>query len=268
MFTTAEMARLSRLSPSRIRRCVHAGFLSPRRGQRRRFEYTLHDLLVLRVARTLLEARLGPRRIAEVIDELRRILPPGRDVSSVRLSTQGTDVIVSEGKRRWRLGSGQLLLSFDRPVRRRDVQPLNEAEPDDRAAYRAFSRGLSLEESAPSEAREAYQEALRLDPVAVPALVNLGRLEHVAGEFDEAEEHYREALALDENERTAAFNLALLAEDRAQPRTALKRYLRVLEIDPDHADAHHRLSHIYARVGRREAARRHTRLYREILRRS
>ena len=73
---------------------------------------------------------------------------------------------------------------------------------------------------------------------------------------------------LDENERTAAFNFALLAEDRAQPRVALQRYLRVLEIDPDHADAHHRLAYLYSRVGRRESARRHTRLYREILRRS
>ena len=211
---------------------------------------------------------MGPRRSAEVIDDLRRILPPERDVSSVRLNTQGSDVIVTEGRRRWRLGSGQLLLGFDRPVRQTTIKPIAESAPDDRAAYRAFSRGLTLEESAPAEAREAYREALRLDPVAVPALVNLGRLEHVAGELDDAEEHYREALALDENERTAAFNLALLAEDRSQPRIALKRYLRLIEIDPEHADAHHRLAFIYARVGRREAARRHTRLYREILRRS
>ena len=97
-------------------------------------------------------------------------------------------------------------------------------------------------------------------------MVNLGRLEHVAGNLDAAEGFYTRSLTLDEEERTAAFNLALLAEDRSDTRLAVKRYLRVLEIDPDHTDSHHRLARLYSRLGRRESARRHTRLYREILR--
>jgi len=267
VFTTREMARLARLTPSRVRRCVHAGFLVPKRGMRRRFEYSMHDLLVLRATRTLLEARLGPRRIAEVIGALRRTLPPERDVSSVRLTVDGDEVLVAEGRRRWRLGSGQLLLGFDGAPERPPVEPIVEDEEDDRTAYHAFTRGLAMEKNAPEDAKAAYREALRLDPTAVPALVNLGRLEHVGGNLDEAEEMYREALALDEDERTAAFNLALLAEDRSNPRLAVQRYLHVLDIDPDHADTHHRLARLYARLGRREAARRHTRLYRNLLRR-
>jgi len=271
VFTTREIARLSRLTPQRVRRCVRAGFLAPSRGSRRRFEYSLRDLLVLRATRALLEAKLGPRRIAAVIAGLRKTLPDGRDVSSVRLTVEGDEVIVAEGRRRWRLGSGQLLLGFDRPSAAPRVQRLSEdqggEEEDDRAAYRAFTRGLALEPIAPEEAKEAYRAALRLDPTAVPALVNLGRLEHVSGDLDAAEEHYRAALGLDDTERTAAFNLALLAEDRRQPRLAVQRYLRVLEIDPDHADTHHRLARLYSRLGRREAARRHTRLYRTLARR-
>lgn len=268
VFTTREMARLARLSPARVRRCVHAGFLSPKRGTRRRFEYTLHDLLVLRATRRLLDARLGPRRVAEVVGDLRRALPPERDVSSVSLSVEGDEVVVSEGRKRWRLGSGQLLLGFDRPPRKkRIIESMTDDDEDDRAAYRAFTRGLALEKHAPEEAKDAYREALRLDPTAVPAMVNLGRLEHVAGNLDQAETHYREALALDDGERTAAFNLAILAEDRQNPRLAIQRYLAVLEIDADHADTHHRLARLYARLGRREAARRHTRLYRTLQRR-
>ncbi len=269
VFTTREMARLARLTPSRVRRCVHAGFLTPKRGTRRRFEYSMHDLLVLRAARTLLAARLGPRRVAEVIGNLRRALPPERDVASVNLTVEGDEVVVSEGRRRWRLGSGQLLLGFNLPPKRKPVvEPLAaDYEEDDRAAYRAFTRGLALEDNAPEEAKDAYREALRLDPTAVPAMVNLGRLEHVRGNLDAAEQHYREALSLDEDERTAAFNLGILAEDRENPRLAVQRYLAVLDIDPDHADSHHRLARIYARLGRRDAARRHTRLYRDVLRR-
>lgn len=263
------MARLAKLTPSRVRSCVYAGFLSPTRGTRRRFEYTLHDLLVLRATRKLLDARLGPRRVAEVVGDLRRALPPERDVSSVNLTVEGDEVVVSEGQRRWRLGSGQLLLGFNRPPKKKTpvVEPIADDEEDDRAAYRAFTRGLALETNAPDDAKEAYREALRLDPTAVPAMVNLGRLEHVAGHLDAAEVHYREALALDEDERTAAFNLGILAEDREKPKLAIQRYLAVIEIDPDHADTHHRLARLYARLGRREAARRHTRLYRGLLRR-
>lgn len=268
VFTTREMARLAKLTPSRVRRCVHAGFLTPTRGARRRFEYSMHDLLVLRATRKLLDARLGPRRIAEVVGDLRRALPPERDVSSVTLTVEGDEVVVSEGRRRWRLGSGQLLLGLGRaPKKGSVVEPIAEDETDDRAAYRAFTRGLALENSAAEEAKEAYREALRLDPTAVPAMVNLGRLEHVAGDLDAAEEHYRAALSLDEDERTAAFNLAILAEDRGKTKLAVQRYLAVLEIDADQADTHHRLARLYARLGRHDAARRHTRLYRQLQRR-
>ena len=268
MFTTQEMARLARLSPSRVRRCVHAGFLTPTRGQRKRFEYSMHDLLILRATRGLLDARLGPQKVAKVIGELRRALPPERELSSVSLTVEGDEVVVSEGARRWRLGSGQLLLGFGAASKRRPVvESITDDDEDDRAAYRAFTRGLALEGRAPDDAKEAYREALRLDPTAVPAMVNLGRLEHVGGNLDAAEEHYREALSVDDEERTAAFNLAVLAEDRENPRLAVQRYLAVLEIDADHADSHHRLARLYARLGRQEAARKHTRVYRSLLRR-
>ncbi|MDG2307386.1 MAG: tetratricopeptide repeat protein [Candidatus Binatia bacterium] len=267
VFTTRDMARLAKLTPSRVRRCVHAGFLMPKRGVRRRFEYSLHDLLVLRATRTLLEARLGPRRVAEVVGDLRAVLPPERDVSSVSLTVEGDEVIVSEGRRRWRLGSGQLLLGFNSPKKRRRVESIVEDdEEDDRAAYRAFTRGLAMEQHAAEDAKAAYREALELDPTAVPAMVNLGRLEHVAGNLDEAEQFYRDALLLDEDERTAAFNLGILAEDQSNPRLAIQRYNAVLDIDPDHADTHHRLARLYARLGRRDASRRHTRMYRDLQR--
>ena len=270
VFTTSEMARLARLSPSQVRRCVYAGVIDARRGIRRRFEYGLSDLLVLRTAKTLLDAGIGPSRTAELLAELRRNLPRGREVSSVLLTVEGDEVIARQATQRWRLGSGQMLLGFDKPpASSRAVEELGEPESahDDRAAYRAFTRGLALEAAAPDHAKEAYREALRLDPTAVPAMVNLGRLEHVEGRLDAAEALYLKALQVDDLERTAAFNLALLAEDRGDTRVAVRRYVEVLEIDPDHTDSHHRLAHLYARLGRASEARKHRRSYRELLRR-
>src|SRR5205085_6646970 len=70
VFTTRQVARLARLSPSRVRRCIVAGFLSPTRGPRRRYEYTLRDLMTLRAARAMFDARFSPRRVASVLAEL------------------------------------------------------------------------------------------------------------------------------------------------------------------------------------------------------
>ncbi len=265
VFTTREVARLAGLTPSRVRRCVHAGFLHPNRGPRRRFEYTLRDLLVLRATRQLLEARLPPRRIAELVEDLRGQLPEDRDVSSVRLSISGERVLIADGARRW-LDDGQFLLGFDNRRPNATVETIASID-DDRAAYRCFTRGLEWERTSTSAAMSAYREAIELDPSAIPAWVNLGRLEHEAGNHSEAEKLYQAALGLDPEERTALFNLAVLAEDQGDPHGAVRRYSQLLVVDADHVDAHHCLARLYARLGDQDASRRHTRLCRDLLRR-
>jgi DNA-binding transcriptional MerR regulator len=264
IFTTREVARLARLTPARVRRCVHAGFLHPHRGPRSRFEFDLHDLLILRATRKLLEARLPTRRIAELIEEIRSQLPGDRGVASVSLSVDGERVIIADGKRRWH-DDGQLLLGFGGSPERRPVDTITGAE-DDRAAYRAFSRGLELERTSTNAATAAYREAINLDPSAVPAYVNLGRLEHERGAHKRAESLYQQALQLDAEERTALFNLAVLSEDQGDSPGAVRRYAQLLSVDPDHIDAHHCLARLYARLGNHEQSRRHTRLCRMLLR--
>jgi tetratricopeptide (TPR) repeat protein len=255
---------LAQLSPARVRRCVQAGFLRPRRGLRRRFEYDFRDVLLLRATRTLLDARIGPRRVAELLAELRKQLPQGKELAGLDLKIDGDGVVVRQGGHRWQAESGQMLLDFEGPRRSSEVKSL--VEDDDHEAYRAFTRALALEEVSPREAIFAYKEALRRDPEAVPVLVNLGRLEHQLGQLDVAEAHYQEALRLDPEEATAAFNLAVLAEDQGKTRIAIRRYQQLLSFAPGTADAHQRLARLYARIGRHGDARTHMRSYRRLLR--
>jgi tetratricopeptide (TPR) repeat protein len=270
LFTTREVARLTRLSPARVRRCVHAGILKPGRGRSRRFEYSMRDLLLLRAARELLSARIGPGRLARTLRRLAAHLPTGRELESVKFKLVAGEIVASDGRRTWSADSGQLMLGLG--VRsaasvRRLTGPGAVDEDDDTAAYRVFTRGASLERRAPEEAKAAYREVLRLDPQAVPALVNLGRLEQESGNLSAAERLYRDALAIEPNERSAVFNLAVLAEDQGDVRLAIRRYDQALRVAPDLADAHHRLARLHASVGNREAARRHTLRYRSLLRR-
>ena len=264
VFTTREIAKLAKLTPVRVRNCVRAGFLRPTRGRRGRFEYSLHDVLVLRATRTLLDANLPPRRIAELVREIRARLPEGRDISSVNLRLEGERVVIAYEGRRW-LDNGQLLLGFQRRDQNSRIENLTPVE-DDRAAYRAFTRGLELEKTSLPEAKVAYEEAIELDRTAIPAYVNLGRLEHESGAFDRAESLYQNALKLDGDERTALFNLAVLSEDQGDSAKALRRYSQLLVADPENVDGHHCLARLHARLGNQTESRRYTRLCREILR--
>lgn len=268
MFTTRQVARLARLSPSRVRRCVHAGFLAPARGPRRRYEYSLRDLMTLRAARVMFDAKFSPRRVAVILANLQQHID-GRELSSLTFSIDQGRVMVTDGTQRWHADSGQMLLRFE-PTRdrKRRVRALDEAEsPDEREAQRAFDRALALEDRSPRDAMAAYRTVLAHDPAVGPAHINLGRLEHESGNFKDAERHYMAALGLSPDEPTTLFNLALLAEDLGDPRLAIRRYKRVLSVSPGLADAHQRLSALYQSLGDRDAARRHLQRYRELMRR-
>lgn len=268
VFTTRQVAKLARLSPSRVRRCIRAGFLTPTRGPRRRYEYTLRDLMTLRAARVMFEARFSPRRVASVLAQLEPQLA-GRPFASLTFVIEHGRVLVTDGARRWHADSGQLLLRFERPrTGKRRVRALDEADsPDEREAQRAFERALALEDRSPDDAKIAYRRVLEHDPDVGPAHINLGRLEHESGDFAAAEKHYLAALTLSPDEPTTLFNLALLAEDQGQTRLAIRRYHHALAAAPGLADAHHRLSNLYQAIGERVAARRHLQRYRELLRR-
>ncbi len=271
-FTTREIARLAKLSPRKVRGWVEAGILVPARGPRRRYEFALRDLLLLRAARDLHGAGLGPHRIGRLLRQIEAQLPRGRDLSSVKLRVVDDGILASDGRHSWNATSGQMLFGWERrgpgaEIVRLDGPLPGEDEGDDAAAWKAFAKAQSLERRAPDDAMAAYREVLRLDPRAVPALVNLGRLEHECGRWDEAERLYREALSLDPSERNAAFNLAVLAEDRGDVRLAIRRYEQMLRGAPESADAHRCLARLHAERGDREAARRHTMLYRRLLRR-
>lgn len=268
LFTTRQVARLAKLTPSRVRRCVHAGFLAPARGPRRRFEYSLRDLMTLRAARVMFDAKFSPRRVATILANLQQHID-GRELSSLTFSIDEGRVMVTDGRQRWHADSGQMLLRFEVPrAGKRRVRALDQADsPDEQEAQRAFDRALALEDRSPHEAMAAYRTVLAHDASIGPAHINLGRLEHESGNFAAAERHYMAALALSPDEPTTLFNLALLAEDTGDPRLAVRRYQRVLSVAPDLADAHQRLGVLYQSLGDREASRRHLQHYRRLMRR-
>ena len=268
--STSEVARILGMKESSIREIVRTGLCRPaRRG--RRYAYSFQDLVVLRAARGLLEARVPAARVRRALAALARELPEGRPLSGVRIVADGREVAVHDAGGAWQPGTGQTCLAFEVDGLARQAEAVRaERRPEARGpdaaarAQLAFERGIDLEDEDPKRAADAYREALALDPGLADALVNLGRLVHEGGEAGEAVRLYERALALTPEDPILHFNLALALEDARGPEAAAPHYERALALDPAFADAHWNLAGLCEALGRRADALRHYRAYQKL----
>lgn len=127
-----------------------------------------------------------------------------------------------------------------------------------------FHLGCELEDASPVEARQAYQQALAMDPNFGDAHLNLARLDHEEGELGKAEARYQIAVRCSPDDATCHFNLGVLLEDRGRPDEAVFAYQRAIACDPEAADAHHNLGLLLESRGRRSDAVRHLMIAREL----
>jgi tetratricopeptide (TPR) repeat protein len=270
-YGTREVAQILGLSPAQVRSFVRAGFLQPSRGPRGQLRFSFPDLVFLRTARGLLEARIPARRIRRALRRLVRELPDGRALSGVRLTAEGARIVAANGISRWQPESGQTLFDFDDtgpapPVASMPRGDSADESPPPATAGDWHELAGALEAVAPDEAREAYERALSLDPELAEAHVNLGRLLNERGDAAAAEVHYRRALAAHPQDGTAAFNLGVALEDLGREREALEAYERALTVDPLDADAHFNAASLCERLRETAAALLHWKSYRKLTR--
>ncbi|HTC25018.1 MAG TPA: tetratricopeptide repeat protein [Gemmatimonadales bacterium] len=271
-YTTRDVARLLGVSPAQVRGQARAGFLVPDRGPRNTYRFSFQDLVLLRTAKALAQARVPGQRIHRALRRLVRQLPRGRTLSGVRITAEGDRVVVRDGQCAWNPDSGQLVLDLSvadlasraAPIARRAVREAKKA-PVPLAAAEWFALGIDLEAVAPAQAREAYERTLALEPRHADARVNLGRLLQESGEALEAVGQYLAALASDPKHPTAAFNLGTALDDLGRGRDAIAAYERAVKADPGFADAHYNLALLYEKAGRKRDAVRHMREYGKLL---
>jgi tetratricopeptide (TPR) repeat protein len=269
-YGTREVAQILGLSAAQVRGYVRAGLLTPGRGSRGEYRFSFPDLVFLRTAKGLSDARIPERRIRRALRVLAREAPePGR-LPDVRVAAEGSRVVVGDGTSRWHPESGQTLLEFGGEGREAPVERLSREAPspgrDGLSAEDWYERALDLESLEPAQAQEAYEAALRLEPSHGAARVNLGRLLHERGDAAAAEAHYRAALVEKPGDATAAFNLGVALEDLGRDREALFAYERALELDPSDADAHFNAANLCERLRDTAAALRHWMSYRNLTR--
>jgi tetratricopeptide (TPR) repeat protein len=255
LFSTGEAAKIVKLPGSRIRSFVRAGFLSPAR-ERNTLRFTFQDLLFLKTAKGLLDARVPPKKVARMLSSLKRQLPSDRHLATLKIYGDGRRVIAWDGTARWQPDSGQFLFNFDAAaiIKDRAVQPALPAGRTGRSAQQWFDLAVELESSSASEAEHAYRMALSVDAQFADAHLNLGKLYHDRGEFRLAEEQYRVAANAAPTDPAPQFNLAVLLEDLCRPEEAVRAYREATRLDPAFADAHYNLGLLYESLGRKAEA--------------
>lgn len=259
-----DVEKLLRLPRSTLRALIDAGFVTPTRGARNALQFSFQDLILLRTAQALLDAKVPKRRILQSIKELRRRLPDSMPMSGLRIRALGKRVVVSERDGRWQADSGQYLLAFEGDPAEGSLDVIEApapAEPDD-----WFERGIELESANANAARIAYEKAIAANPKHIDARINLGRLLHDAGRLQQAERVYRDAVRVNASDPLLHYNLAVLLQDMGNLRESMRAYETALRLDPELADGHYNLAMLYETIGRSTDAIRHMARYRKLLR--
>jgi len=266
-----EVEKLLGLPRSVVRALVDAGFVAPERGPRNAWRFSFQDLIVLRTARALRAANVPKRRILRALTELRRRLPESMPLSGLSIGAVADQVVVREGGERWQAESGQYLLSFEGDPDAGALRILEAARPDERAPHAAdaatdYDDDATGEENAEAAVR-AYQRALMNDPTRPDARINLGRLLHELGRYDEAERVYRGADAELAADPLLQYNLGVLLDDMERKSEAVLAYETALQGDPDFADCHYNLALLYEELNEPRSALRHLAQYHRLQRR-
>src|ERR1700746_1731081 len=198
-YSMRDVQRVLRLSPDTTRNLIKAGFVRPARGARREYRFSFQDLIVLRTARALIDAKIPARRIRRSLESLRSELPESLPLSGLSISAVGDHVVVREGDTHRQVDSGQYLLGLDvsmengvlRVVERHEEPPAAEAAPAPQRDW--FAQSLTLESSDPEAALAAWRQAVDEDTDNAAAWTNWGRLLHEQGRTEQAGEGDRPA---------------------------------------------------------------------------
>ncbi|HKT74013.1 MAG TPA: tetratricopeptide repeat protein [Steroidobacteraceae bacterium] len=276
-YSVRDVEKVLRLSRSTIRGLIALGFVKPVRGARREYRFSFQDLIVLRAARALIQAKIPRRRIRRSLESLREGLPETMPLSGLSISAVGDRVVVRNGDSRWQADDGQYLLGLDVTVQngllcvvehqaQASVAPAGPAcgAGPAKSSDDWFTEALEAEAHDTAAACRAYEKAVTADAGNLAAWTNWGRLLHAEGQTQAADTVYRRALERCGPDPLLMFNLGVLLEDLGDRAAALEAYQHAIVEDPLLADCHYNLARLYEALGKQQHAIRHLGQYRRL----
>lgn len=266
-YSTREVSELIGMKPAQVRHYVRRELIDPDRTEKGEYRFNFRDVVLLRTAKSLLDANVSARKAYKILLKLQAELTHVDSLAAVRIFADGASVVVREDNQLWDAESGQAQLDFSVAELADNVANLAHRnliiarEGDDLDSDEWYNLGLDLEEVDPNRAPEAYRKAIELNPANADAHVNLGRLMQLKGNLKQAKRHYERALEAVANHQLAYYNLGTVFDELDQVDQAADFYRRA----PGVPDAHYNLARIFELKGDELAAQRHMKSYRALL---
>jgi tetratricopeptide (TPR) repeat protein len=257
LFTRGEIARLLRLTPTRLRTLDRAGVVSPSGRRRGRRAYTFADVIQLRTAQGLLEQNVRLRDVTRAVTELRKSLPSvTKPLAELRIVSDGRSVVVHTQDGSFEPLTGQMVLDLQvRQLRQDVVRVLRPSAGRDRArtAYELYLKASQLDEDPGTmdAAEQLYRRAV-------------GNIRFRRHDPEGAELLYRKALEMDPRQPEAQYNLGYLTLERGQAEESIPLFLGALEADPKFSDAYFNLAMAFEQAGYADKAQPYWRSYVEL----
>jgi tetratricopeptide (TPR) repeat protein len=263
------MGATDRFSPENVQRILgltarqldywdRLRLVSPKKEQENRF-YDFRDLIGLRTVKQLIEEGVPANRLRRALAALRaKLVQVQAPLTELRILSDGKDVIVERHGARLEPLSGQFVLNFETRELDEKVRVIAERNADE---WLALALEYEADKKTRTEAIDAYDRALRVDPAKIDALLNCGTLHYENGSFEKASEYFGRAISLEPDSALAHFNLGSVLEEVGDLDAARKHLRQAVRLDPNYPDAQYNLAYVCEKLGAFAEAREHWRAY-------
>lgn len=260
-FSRGEVQRILEVSEKQLDYWERLRIVSPRKGKGEKF-YDFRDLIGLRTAKQLIENGVPANRLRRSLAALRQQLAEVHaPLSELRVFSNGGEIVVEQKGARLEPLSGQFVMNFETAELNDKVHVMPERNVED---WMTLAQQCEEDRETWPEAIDAYEQALRLDPERVDALVNSGTLLYDQGDLAKAVDSFRRAVALEPANALAQFNLGSVLEEIGELEAARNHLRRAVSLDTGYSDAHYNLAFVCEKLGAHGEARRHWQRYVEL----
>jgi tetratricopeptide (TPR) repeat protein len=263
------MGATDRFSPENVQRILgltarqldywdRLRLVSPQKELENRF-YDFRDLIGLRTVKQLVEEGVPANRLRRALIALReKLVQVQAPLTELRILSDGKDVIVERHGARLEPLSGQFVLNFGTRELGEKVHVIAERNADE---WLALALEYEADKKTRTEAMDAYDRALRVDPAKIDALLNCGTLHYENGNFEKASEYFGRAISAQPDSALAHFNLGSVLEEMGDVDTARKHLRQAVRLDPDYPDAQYNLAYVCEKLGAFAEGREHWQAY-------
>jgi tetratricopeptide (TPR) repeat protein len=269
------MGAMDRFSPEDVQRIVgltgkqldywdRLRLVSPHTEKGTRY-YNFKDLIGLRTVKQLVEEGVPAGRLRHALTALREKLSQAdAPLAELRVLSDGKDVLVEHGGARLEPVSGQYALNFETSELGERVRVMKPKPGPNADHWLATALEYDADGRTRSEAIDAYDQALCIDPQKLDALLNCGTLLYEEGNLKKAAEYFTRALQVEPENALAHFNLGSVLEEVGRLEAARIHLRHAVRLDANYPDAHYNLAFVCEKLRAHNEARKHWEAYVEL----